>query len=208
MKNILFDTIAPDSIAIWLSAQNSKPVSPTASYLSSTAKSSQTFMFPAPSLITNWVQILHSSDVAAVYGGYGAKAVALPRPLSIALESIGGLVALYPLLFMAQTDHSIATTLRLFSAIIRGSQANAGMMHSNLGYVFIANVLREKQHCLGPSTVDACFTFATDCVTEEVGVVCSKSLLDTSSGIGIWIFYYMSIRILRIYVFLLIYLYD
>ncbi len=167
MKEILYDIIVPDSIAVWLSAKNSKPVSQTAAKSSS----SQASRFPASSLITNWVNVLHSGGVAAVYGGYGAQAVALPQMLPIALESIGGPIALYPLLFMAQTDRSIATTLRLILAVTRGSQANDGMMHSNLGYVFIANMLREKRHCLGPSTVDACFMFATDCVAKEVGSV-------------------------------------
>ncbi len=191
MKEILYDIIAPDSIAIWLSAQNSKPVSPTAASLVAAKSSSRAAsIFPASSLITNWVNVLHSSGVAAVYGGYGAQAVALPQMLPIALESIGGPVALYPLLFMAQTDRSIATTLRLLLAVTRGSQANAGIMHSNLGYVFIANVLREKRHCLGPSTVDACFLFATDCVAEKVGVlyVASRSIEELLL-VFIWHFY-------------------
>ncbi len=165
---VLYDIITPDSVAIWLSALYSKPVSPTAS--SAPLKSARTSIFPAPSLITNRINILHSNGVAAVYGGYGAQAVALPQPLPIALESIGGPVAFYPLLFMAQTDHSIAATLRLLSAVIRSSHINAGIMHGNLGYVFIAHVLREKRHCLGPSTVDACFMLATDCVAEMVSV--------------------------------------
>ncbi len=168
MKEVLYDVIKLDSVAIWLSAQYSKPVSPTAS--TAAFKSGLSSIFPAPSLITNRIDVLHCSGTAAVYGGYGAQAIALPQPLPIALESIGGPVALYPLLFMAQTDDSIAKTLRLLSAVIRGSDASTNIMHSNLGYVFIAHILREKRHCLGPSTMDACLMLATDCVAETVSV--------------------------------------
>lgn len=141
--------------------------------------------FPAPSLITSWLPQSGGSAGAAVYGGSSGEGAVIPEPLPVALEALGGPGVLLPLVLRAQTEKALCQVLGLIHAAVRGSEANLSFMLSGEGYLMLANLLREKRQCLGPSVVSACFSMAVDATPSgsRTGDDAAQPAAEASAGV-------------------------